>query len=179
MAYHVQTNWLSYCKKESWKDLNYRCYLLLLLYSSRHRSYILSSVGLVLNGERRCYYVILWDRFEYVSNSTMSGEKYEGWKEGVQAEIVLHLLSTPRRASYGTKLTVTSTILFRKAACCCNRFKDTSLWGRINSLVMNTHLGKPLLKASTWCCKWVLAPAHIEEIVTWLILPVVICLSQD
>jgi len=41
----------------------------------------------------------------------MSGEKYEGWKEGVQAEIVLHLSSTLQRASYGTKLTVTSTLL--------------------------------------------------------------------
>jgi hypothetical protein len=58
---------------------------------------------------------------------------------------------------------------------------DTSLWGQILSLVTNACLGKPLSgEASTGCCArgGLNASSHAVEVVTWLILPVVICLSQ-
>ena len=54
----------------------------------------------------------------------------------------------------------------------------TDVGANFNSLVINAHLRKPCKtgKYLVLCSR--IKPTYIEEIVTWLILPVVICLSQ-
>ena len=53
------------------------------------------------------------------------------------------------------------------------------MWGQMfNSLVMNAHLGKPYERGEYLVLCSRVKPTCIKEIVTWLILPVVICLSQ-